>query len=151
MSMASMPCTRSKAAALLEVVHAGLPEKVCLGPCSSYWSPQYLQSLRKAPHPGVLLCNGLHVPGAAAEMVVSRGFMTEGRAFWIRFWGLGYLKSPEIHLNRQMCLYLILQFLGPFLPSKWKSPPVQFSLYLHMSQFCRELSHSYFLEEVQNK
>lgn len=139
MSMASIPCTRPKAAALLEVLHAGSPEEACLGLCSSYWSPQHLQSLCKAPHPGVLLCNGLQAVGAAAEMVVPCGFMTEGRAFWIRFWGLGCLKSTKIHLNRQLCLNLIFQFLGPFLPSKWKSLPVQFSIDIYMSQFCREL------------
>lgn len=67
------------------------------------------------------------------------GFMTEWRACWISFWVLGCLKSTEIHLNRQMCLNFSLQFLGLFLRSKLKSLFVQFSLSMHMSQFCRQL------------
>lgn len=73
MSMAGMPCTKHKAAALLEVFHAGFPG----GLCSSHPSPQHLLSLCEATHTGVLLRNGLHVLGAAVEMGVPCGFMTE--------------------------------------------------------------------------
>lgn len=44
----------------------------------------------------------------------------------------------KIHLNRQLCLNLLLQILGTFQPSKGVSL-VQSSLYIPRSQFCREM------------
>lgn len=71
-------------------------------------------------------CARLLTLGCSCAMAYTGSSPRNDGAMWvydwkgllIRFWGLGCLKSTEIHLNRQMCLSLILQFLGPFLPSK---------------------------------